>query len=436
MKNSSFVIIVALIICLNSGCNRAGNHKTNPLLTVPFVTQSTSRPGSFCEFNGKLYFAADDGVNGRELWCVDGTNPPALAYDLDTDPAVYDEDGRASSGTSDAYSLTVHDGKLYFFSKGDLYSFDGSSIPVAGLSMEAMDAGRPEKLYSFGGSLYFFTEKSEGSCSFWRYDCVNPPVLLTVFTRTNGERPCLPDWIMDHNGRLYFDMDDGAHGREPWMCDGVNPPSMVADMVPGAAGSRPAKPASFGGKLYFGCLPGSRTQAPYLYEYDGVNPPAAVYPAGGYMYPESAAVFNGRLYFSASDAAHGREIWSFDGTNPPAMAFDLVPGVKGSEPGPLFSTGSRLYFRANSRAYDDDYCWTHDNYLWLYDGTNPPAIAYNKQTSAVFHEYGGRVFFARDRDGYYGSDYEPAEFNEASGMITEYDINNRIFTRYFMPFTM
>src|SRR5205085_5809009 len=54
---------------------------------------------------------------------------------------------------------------------------------------------------------------------------------------------------------------------------------------------------------------------------------------------------NGTMYFAATDAAHGRELWKTDGT--PAgtvMVADLKPGTVGSYPSGLTAVGGSVYF--------------------------------------------------------------------------------------------
>lgn len=69
-----------------------------------------------------------------------------------------------------------------------------------------------------------------------------------------------------------------------------------------------------------------------------------------------------RLFFSATDGTHGKELWISDGT--PAgtrMVRDIRPGTRSSKPQALTRFGDRLLFTA----YDG----THGRELWVSDGT-------------------------------------------------------------------
>src|SRR5690606_3471192 len=67
-----------------------------------------SNPEDFIEYNNKLYFTADDGINGRELWVTDGTAAGTIML-KDINPSG------SSSPSHFANSYPVeYDGKLYF----------------------------------------------------------------------------------------------------------------------------------------------------------------------------------------------------------------------------------------------------------------------------------------------------------------------------------
>ena len=59
-------------------------------------------PGSLAVYDGQLYFSAEDGSNGRELWRYDGQSAE-LVWDINP-----------GSNDSYPYGMTVIDGRLYF----------------------------------------------------------------------------------------------------------------------------------------------------------------------------------------------------------------------------------------------------------------------------------------------------------------------------------
>ena len=127
-------------------------------------SSSSNAPDEPVVFNGVLYFAADDGTNGSELWKYDGVNPPSLADDILA--------GSAGSYPSD---FTVYDGKLYFEADdgvdGDeLWVFDGTTASqVADINAGSGDS-YPSDLTVYDGKLYFEADDGYFGDELWAFD--------------------------------------------------------------------------------------------------------------------------------------------------------------------------------------------------------------------------------------------------------------------------
>jgi ELWxxDGT repeat protein len=103
---------------------------------------------------------------------------------------------------------------------------------------------------------------------------------------------------------------------------------------------------------------------------------------------------NGRIYFSADDGVHGRELWTSDGTSQGTyMVKDILPGIDTSNPVRLTPVGNVVFFVATDPA--------HGYELWKSDGTGPGTVLVKDimpgpNSSAIqdMAASGGRLFFA------------------------------------------
>ena len=77
---------------------------------------------------------------------------------------------------------------------------------------------------------------------------------------------------------------------------------------------------------------------------------------------QTPVVMNGAMYFTATDSAHGTELWKSNGTTQgTALLKDINPGPNPSNPAYLTVVGNTLYFAASDGV--------HGSELWKSDGT-------------------------------------------------------------------
>jgi ELWxxDGT repeat protein len=127
----------------------------------------------------------------------------------------------------------------------------------------------------------------------------------------------------------------------------------------------------------------------------------AGYPVpGNGSFPSGFAVFNGKLYFSAQDSAHGFELWSYDEKSPAKLVYDLNPDTIDGTAKNTYTTvyKNKLYLGAA------DTPGASRMSLFAYDGTNPPALVTNTGTGFYygsnprqFRQLGNRLFFVASR---------------------------------------
>jgi ELWxxDGT repeat protein len=134
--------------------------------------------------------------------------------------------------------------------------------------------------------------------------------------------------------------------------------------------------------------------------------------------PRELTELNGKVYFSASGGAKGRELWVSDGTaNGTRRVKDIRPGSQGSQPFGLIASNGLMYFNANDGTTGQE--------LWVTDGTTTgtrlvkdigPGVA--SGNPLFFTPVNGTVFFSAD-DGVKGRELWRTDGSEAGTQLVK-----------------
>lgn len=377
---------------------------------------AASLPADFVEMNGQYFFAATTNETGRELWVSDGTADGTRLL-RDILPGPYD-----SSPNGITVFDTPYGTRLVFEASGedlssDLWISDGTADGTTRITttQDLRAIGTPVKA---GDKLYFTAKDAEHGWELWVTQGTQATTRLVkdINPGTVSSSPYQLTAAVPADGTIYFRADDGSHGQELWVSDGTSAGTrMVEDIAPAASGYYHVSSLApdGGGGIWFAAndgsngrelwhsdgtaagtamvadiLPGSSGSQP---EYITPVPGGIVFAAGsangfelwesngsttaeladinagaGSSYPEHIVFWNNRLYFTAEDDTHGRELWSSTLDGAAVLEKDILPGSGDSAIYALKPTANHLWFSAQDG--------THGRELWTVDTAGNTAM--------------------------------------------------------------
>lgn len=357
-----------------------------------------------------LFFTADNGPRGIELWATDGT--PAgtrLVRDL----------CRGACG-SEPFGLAPADGQLFLYALNvnrvpQLWRSDATSQGTVRLTgFPTFNPLTPSLGITVGDLLVLTVHDAAHGRELWRSDGTRAGTGLVADLNTEDLSGSFPNSFQVAGAKTWFLANDGANGRELWASDGTQEGTvLVHEFTPGPAGTpiQILSSTDSDGRLFFvarlveprfsfwrsdGAPGGTVRLTPPTLQVVASEVPAAVgdlaffvgddgvvgeelwvsdgtaegtrlvadlVPGPVSSAPSNLTTFAGRLFFTALTTEFGRELWTSDGTTAGTMLFkdvDPRPGV-GSVPDPLVVHDGRLFFVAADEK--------HGRELWVSDGT-------------------------------------------------------------------
>ena len=376
--------------------------ESREMLTVVTEVVADIRPGStgssiteVTEFNGELYFSADNG-SGSELWKSDGTRDGTqLVREI--------SDGTAGSRPS---WFAEYNDELFFAAVTDgdgseLWKSDGTA---AGTSLvrdinPGADSSFPSGLVQFNDELYFAAQDGPDDYELWKSDGTSSGTQLVADIREGrSSSPGNASGLVEFGGFLYFNARDNTNGVELWRSDGtVEGTTLVLDADPGGGSSWPTGFFEFQDDLYFIAERFNASEGgfePLLFRADNDAGTASLVSDVPVDLLQDPFVSGDFIYFAGMSDAAGYELYRTDGTSEGTVFLrDINTGPNSSNAQNFVEFDDKVYFVATE---ERDVEGTPIYGLWSTDGT-----AFGTRKVTTLQVYGETTFVTYQDELYF-----------------------------------
>ncbi|MEC8352926.1 MAG: ELWxxDGT repeat protein, partial [Candidatus Thermoplasmatota archaeon] len=337
---------------------------------------STGAYGDLTVVGNTLYFSANDGTHGVELWKSDGTESGTVMV-KDIQSGI--QNGLYYNPSDLVKPVSI--GNTLYFSANDgthgfeLWKSDGTAsgtVMVKEIYNGTHPTYSPESLTVVGNTLFFFQQgnQPDGYGLFKSDGTESGTVRVLNIRGSNGELVAIGNTVYF----VHTDQVGPQINRELWKSDGTASGTvMVKDITTSTGGSQPDQLTAVGDTLYFRALVSANSG---LYKSDGTASGTVLITDAlegiQYMTP-----FGNTLYFSATydGGLHVPNLlYKSDGTESGTV---IVSNYYPKDPTNLAVVGNTLYFQGDTyTGYAID-----DTELWALDPANivlntPPAVSW------------------------------------------------------------
>ena len=263
-----------------------------------------SNPSELIDVNGVIYFTADDGRNGRELWKLKE--------------------------------------KRYL-------------VPVSDIN-NGFASSNPENLRVVNGTLYFTAESKDKGRELWKIDETGVP--QQVYDINYGANSANPSNLNVFNNTLYFIADDEKYGRELWKLDSSGKPQVVKDINIYSQSSNPEILTIFNDTLYFTLTDRYGKTQLWSETNTGTTQQVSSFPNHVSNF-SNFNIVNDTLYFTAQDRYNKTELLKINNADDvqPVNGINISSDYQLSN---LTATNDALYFTTTDK-YNKTYFWKTNN---------------------------------------------------------------------------
>jgi ELWxxDGT repeat protein len=414
-----------------------------------------SYPNNFATLNGTVYFSADNGLNGFELWKSDGTEAGTqMVKDINVgagnsfttgslitifnnkmffiyDSKLWESDG-TEAGTLEVKDLEsyikgifVFNSKMHIFNAGNsFWTSDGTTAGTTKIEVNVQEFFHNSE-YAIVGNKLFFQGSDRNGYEIWKTDGTAVGTNLVKDIHPEFDDNNIED-IIGFNGKAIFTASDGNWlGKELWISDGTESGTTVLKDInkEGNRGSNPQNHFQFGDKILFSADNGENGRELWKIDAGVTSLLKDINPGPKYSNPSNFILFNNEVYFSASTKEKGKEIWKTDGTEAGTV---MIKDINANEKDGLGNSNfivlnNKLFFFANDG--------TSGIELWETDGTESGTklvkdingISENSISNSELIVFKDELFFVAN-DGANGSELFKSDGTEAGTVLVK-DIN-------------